>query len=133
MKIIAEIGVNHNGKLSKAKELIKIAKKGGALFVKFQLFKTENLVTRYSSSAKYQKKINKNQFKLLKKYEISIKDFKRIYEYCKKLNIKLLTTCFDIETFKNVNKNFKFDTFKIGSGDLNNLPLIYEIAKNKKN
>ena len=45
MKVIAEIGVNHDGKIEKAKKLIKVSKKNGADFVKFQLYKTENIVT----------------------------------------------------------------------------------------
>ena len=58
MKVIAEIGVNHDGKLSKAKKLIKFSKLSGADYVKFQLYKTENLVITNSSTASYQKKIN---------------------------------------------------------------------------
>ena len=132
MKVIAEIGVNHDGKIEKAKKLIKVSKKNGADFVKFQLYKTENIVTYKSKVSNYQKKITKNQYKLLKKYELTIKDFKVIFNYCKKIKIKPLTTCFDVQTFLEINKNFNQNIYKIGSGDLDNLPLIYQIAKFKK-
>ena len=55
MKVIAEIGVNHDGKISKAKKLILLAKNSGADYVKFQFYKTENIVVKNSSVAKYQK------------------------------------------------------------------------------
>ena len=132
MKIIAEIGVNHDGNILEAKRLIKISKDSGADYVKFQMYKTVNIVIKKSKSASYQKKVNKNQFKLLKKYEITLKNFKKLINYCKKININSLTTCFDIETFNNVKKISKSNIYKIGSGDLDNLPLIYEIAKNNK-
>lgn len=132
MKVIAEIGVNHDGKLSKAKKLIKLSKFSGADYVKFQLYKTENLVITNSSTASYQKKISNNQFELLKKYELSLKKFKILYRYCLQTKIQPLVTCFDLETFKEVNSIFKFNIYKIGSGDLDNFPLIYEIARNNK-
>ena len=124
MKVIAEIGVNHDGKLSKAKKLIKFSKLSGADYVKFQLYKTENLVITNSSTASYQKKISNNQYELLKKYELSLKKFKILFRYCLQIKIQPLVTCFDLETFKEVNSNFKFNTYKIGSGDLDNFPLI---------
>lgn len=132
MKVIAEIGVNHDGKLSKAKKLIKLSKLSGADYVKFQLYKTENLVITNSSTASYQKKISNNQFELLKKYELSIKKFKILFRYCVQTKIQPLVTCFDLETFKEVNSIFNFNMYKIGSGDLDNFPLIYEIARNNK-
>ena len=77
--IIAEAGVNHNGKLENAKKLIKKAAEAGADYVKFQIYKTENLVTKKARKAKYQKinlKKEENQFEMLKKFELNIKHFK---------------------------------------------------------
>ena len=73
IKIIAEIGVNHNGKISYAKKLIKIASDAGADYVKFQSFKAKNLVRKNTKTVKYQTKNSKesNQFNLLKKLEFS--------------------------------------------------------------
>ncbi len=74
LKIIAEVGVNHNGSIKLAKKLVDVAKKAGADYVKFQLYKTENLVQRKTKNLKYQiKNTKKNigQFALLKKLEIN--------------------------------------------------------------
>ena len=75
--VIAEAGVNHNGDFNKAKKLIKIAAKAKADYVKFQFYKTENLVTKNSITANYQKNFKKiSQYELLKKYELNEKKFK---------------------------------------------------------
>ena len=84
---IAEAGVNHNGKLSIAKKLVDIAKKAKADFVKFQIYKTENLVTKKSPLAEYQKKnIGKNtsQYSMLKSLELSVEQHSYLINYCKK-------------------------------------------------
>ena len=78
--IIAEIGVNHNGNINQAKKLINIAKKSGADYVKFQTFKTENLVCKNTKTTRYQSNnLGKktNQFNLLKKLELSENDHKK--------------------------------------------------------
>ena len=85
--IIAEIGVNHNGKINLAKKLINIAKKAGSDFVKFQSFKASNLVKQSTGVAKYQKNNLKKDIKqidMLKKYELSYEDHKRLINHCKK-------------------------------------------------
>lgn len=132
MKVIAEIGVNHDGKISKAKKLILLAKNSGADYVKFQFYKTENIVVKNSSVAKYQKKFFSNQFKMLKQFEINIKNMIDLLNYCKELKIKPLITCFDIESFMEVEKFFNLNLYKISSGDLDNIPLIYYISKKNK-
>ena len=89
--IIAEAGVNHNGDLQIAKKLINCAKKSGADFVKFQSFKTENLVTQRAKGAQYQiKNLKKeiNQFKFLKKLELSYADHLNLIKYCRKVKIR---------------------------------------------
>ena len=86
--IIAEAGVNHNGKLSIAKKLIKAAKKAGASAIKFQSFSAENLVTKNSKKAPYQIKNTRNkdtQYKMLKKLELKTSDYYAIKNYSKKL------------------------------------------------
>ena len=86
--VIAEVGVNHNGKISLAKKLIDKAKMSGADYVKFQIYKTDLMVTKNTKKASYQKKNskkkNEKQFEMLKKYELSFKDHLKIYNYCKK-------------------------------------------------
>ena len=81
--IIAEIGVNHNGKIKLAKKLINLASKAGADIVKFQSYRTEELVTAKSRLADYQKKKSniKNQFQLLKKYELNENQIKSLQKF----------------------------------------------------
>ncbi len=79
--IIAEIGVNHNGSLSKAYKLISEAKKAGANAVKFQSFIAEKIVTKFAKKADYQidsTTLDKNQFNMLKKLEIDFEFQKKI-------------------------------------------------------
>ena len=132
MIIIAEIGVNHNGKLHLAKKLIKNVKKLGADYVKFQIYKTNEFVTKKSISARYQKKVDNSQFKLLQNYEIEFKKYISLFKYCKKLKIKSLVTCFDTKTFDKIDNFLKAKLYKISSGDLDNLPFLYHIASKQK-
>ena len=84
VKIIAEIGPNHNGKIHLAKKLIKEAKKAGADYVKFQTFITEDIIIENAKKANYQinkKNKKETQFSMLKKLELSQSDFKILYDY----------------------------------------------------
>ena len=133
--IIAEAGVNHNGRIDIAMKLIDAAKEAGADIVKFQTFKSEKLVTRTAQKAAYQKKTtgsNESQFEMLKKLELSEKDHYLLVNYCKKKNIKFLSTPFDLDSI-DLLSSLKMDIFKIPSGELNNLPYIKKIGGlNKK-
>ena len=134
VKIIAEIGVNHNGKISYAKKLIKIASDAGADYVKFQIFKTSEHVTKRAVLAKYQiNNINKktNQYEMIRKLEFNKKEFKSLFNYCKKLNIKFLASCFDICSL-NIYSQLGASIFKIPSGEITNLPLLELIGSKKK-
>ena len=87
VKIIAEVGVNHNGSITKAKKLIDIAKDVGADYVKFQSYITEKLLNQYEPLMKYQKfniKRKINQFEMLKKFELNFFNQNQIKKYCKK-------------------------------------------------
>ena len=88
--IIAEIGVNHNGSLVIARKLILAAKKIGADYVKFQCYKTENIVHKKSDLAEYQKKTNLkfvNQFEMLKHLELSHKKILSLFKFSKKIKL----------------------------------------------
>jgi N,N'-diacetyllegionaminate synthase len=127
--IIAEAGVNHNGNINYAKKLVLMAKKAGADYVKFQTFKTDNLVKKNAPLANYQKnKKLKSQYELLKKLELSESQHKVIINFCKKNKIKFLSTPFDIESCKLL-KKLGLKIIKISSGEINNLPLLIEISK----
>ena len=133
IKIIAEAGVNHNGKIKNAIKLAEIAKKAGADYIKFQIYKTENLIINKTRTAKYQKKNSgfNDQFKMLKKYELSFEEHYKIFKYCKKINIEYLASVFDEESLDFLKK---FDNkVKIGSGEITNLPLLNKIAFYKMN
>ncbi len=133
IKIIAEIGVNHNGEIKRAKKLIDIAKKNKAEFVKFQMFNSENLVIRNANKARYQNKNDKSksQYEMLKKYQLSENNLIKLKNYSKKKKINFLVTPFDNESLDLIIK-MKLDYIKISSGDINNYPLLKKIGKQNK-
>src|SRR5690606_10474515 len=97
--IIAEAGVNHNGSLQTAKELIDVAAEAGVDYVKFQTFKASKLVTKSASRAAYQNTNTKNtdsQYEMLEKLELSEANHLELISYCKVKNIKFLSTGFDL-------------------------------------
>ena len=99
--IIAEAGVNHNGRLDLAYQLIDVAKDAEADAVKFQTFKAENVVSRLADKAEYQKKAtgsDKSQLEMIKKLEISFDDFIKLKKYCDKKEIMFLSTPFDYQS-----------------------------------
>jgi sialic acid synthase SpsE len=132
--IIAEIGVNHNGKISIAKKLIDKAKKVGADAVKFQLYSTKDTVTKYSYLAPYQKRNTKlfdNQYDLLLKYEIKKNFILNLKQYCKKKKIDFLVSVFDTKSLKILEK-LKYKNFiKIPSGEIINSFLLKSLNINK--
>ena len=132
--VIAEAGINHNGNLILAKKLIDLAVNAKADYIKFQLYDTESLVKDNASLAPYQKKntkFNYSQKTLLKKYELSFEDIKKLLIYSKKKKIKFLCTPFDVTSIKNL-KKLKLDIFKIASPDLDNFPLLYNLRNGVK-
>jgi N,N'-diacetyllegionaminate synthase len=133
--IIAEAGVNHNGSIDLAKKLIDAASFSGADAVKFQTFKTEDLVIKNSEKAEYQKKTsnkNESQFDMLKKLELSKHAYFELYKYSKKKKIKFLSSPFELDSIDTLN-NLGLEIFKIPSGEITNLPYLRKIGKlNKK-
>ncbi len=131
--IIAEAGVNHNGNFNLAKKLIDVAKKAKVDAVKFQTFKSENVVTKKTKMATYQKKnIGKKQTQLemIKKLELSKNDFIKLEKYCDKKNITFLSTPHSEDIIDFLNDLIPI--YKIASGDLTNLPFLEKIAKKQK-
>lgn len=118
--IIAEIGVNHNGSVEVAKEMIDAVKNIGADAVKFQTFKTENLVS----------KSLKDFFEMVKKLELSEEDFSELSKYSKKKKIIFFSTPTDEESVDLLH-NLEVPAFKIASGDLTHLPFIGCVAEKK--
>ncbi|QGU94988.1 N-acetylneuraminate synthase [Clostridium bovifaecis] len=132
--IIAEAGVNHNGNIKLAKELVDKAVEAGVDAVKFQTFKTERLVTGYANMAKYQKdNIGKedSQFNMLKRLELSYEEFIELKNYCDNREIMFMSTPFDFESADFLH-SIGVEAFKISSGDLTNIPMLEYIAKFNK-
>lgn len=131
--IIAEAGVNHNGKLELAKKMVDKAKEAGADAVKFQTFISEDLVTRDIPMEEYQKRNTgkkETQLEMLKKLELSRKDFIELKKYCEKKGIIFLSTPFDEGSVDFLEK-LGVQAFKISSGDITDLPFLRYIAKKK--
>lgn len=130
-KIIAEVGVNHNGDIKIAKKLIDIAKNCNADFVKFQLYSTSNLVLPNTKKANYQKnKKKESQAEMLKRYELNFEQIKILKHYAKKKKIKFLLSVFDLKSFE-LFKKLNIKIIKIPSGENNNFELLEEIKKYK--
>jgi len=133
--IIAEAGVNHNGNMEMAKQLIAVAADAGADYVKFQTFKTEKLVSAKAETAEYQKKntnTTSSQYELLKKLELSLEQHHELISYCKQKNIRFLSTAFDLESV-DLLVSLGIELFKIPSGEITNLPYLKKIgALNKQ-
>jgi N-acetylneuraminate synthase len=129
---IAEIGVNFENNLQRAKKIIKLAKEGGADAVKFQSYKAEKIACKNSPYYWDLKKVPvKSQYELFKKFDkFGFKEFKKLKEYCDKLKIDFLSTPFDLDAVDYLNNLVPF--FKIASADLNNYPLIDKICKKNK-
>lgn len=130
--IIAEAGVNHNGDLEIAKELVAAAAEAGADIVKFQTFKAKNLVTETAEKAQYQKDncgAEETQFQMLKKLEMSDEMHHEIIACCKAHNIEFLSTAFDLESLDFLSAHIGLKRLKIPSGDITNGPLIHAHAR----
>lgn len=132
--IIAEAGVNHNGSMELAKKLIDAAAEAKVDVVKFQTFKTENLVCKNAIKAEYQEKTtskNESQFEMLKKLELDIDAHKILMNYCEAKGIMFLSTAFDLESIDVLNE-LGMEIFKIPSGEITNYPYLRKIGKLKK-
>jgi len=128
--IIAEAGVNHNGSLDLAKRLVDVAVDAGADAVKFQTFKTENLVSRNAKKADYQKETtdtSESQFDMIKKLELDMDIHQKLIDHCQENNIMFLSTPFDNDSV-NLLSDLGLQIFKIPSGEITNLPYLRHIG-----
>ncbi|MBD1386225.1 N-acetylneuraminate synthase [Mucilaginibacter rigui] len=129
--IIAEAGVNHNGSLDKAFELIDAAVEAGADYVKFQTFKADKLVSVKAKKADYQIENTNNseesQFEMLQKLELSEADHEQLINYCELKNIKFFSTAFDLVSLQYL-ATIGMDMVKIPSGEITNLPYLRKAA-----
>lgn len=131
--IIAEAGVNHNGSFETACKLVDAAKAAGVDCIKFQTFKSENLVSHNAQKADYQKNTTSegSQIDMLKKLELSYNEFLGLKEYCDKAGICFLSTPFDFESIDFLNR-IDMPFWKIPSGEITNYPYLAALAKTGK-
>ncbi|MCI8769739.1 MAG: N-acetylneuraminate synthase [Lachnospiraceae bacterium] len=129
--IIAEAGVNHNGDLESAKQLVLAAKEAGADIVKFQTANVDSLVSGHAEMAEYQKKNTgkiESQRDMLQKILLSYNDFIELADFCEKTRIQFLSTPFDIESIGFLS-GLGVNIWKIPSGEITNYPYLVEIAR----
>ena len=131
--IIAEAGVNHNGNMDIAKRLIDAAADAGVDYVKFQTFKTENLVSFNAPTAEYQKAVTQetSQYAMLKRLELNEQQHIELIEYCNKKGVKFLSTAFDMDSI-DLLESLNLDLWKIPSGEITNYPYLARIAATGK-
>lgn len=124
--IIAEAGVNHNGRLDLAIQLCDAAKAAGVDAVKFQTWKTELIIAKNTEMADYQKanlNSDNSQFEMLKKLEMSYENFRIIKDYCDKIGIQFLSTADEKDSLDFLCK-LGIPLIKLGSGDITNIPYL---------
>lgn len=129
--IIAEAGVNHNGSVKLAKQMIEEAAKAGADYIKFQTFKPEKLVSKYAQKADYQKKMTgsqESQLQMLEKLALSYDDFVELKKYCEQIGIGFLSTPFDEDSIRFLD-SLDMDFWKIPSGEITNYPYLVQVAQ----
>ena len=131
--IIAEAGVNHNGDINLAYQLVDAAKAAGVDCIKFQTFKSENLVSHTAQKAEYQKAAtgDSSQQDMLKQLELSFDEFVSLKKYCDRKGICFLSTPFDFESIEFLN-SIEMPFWKIPSGEVTNYPYLVALAKTGK-
>lgn len=130
--IIAEAGVNHNGSLDLAKQLIDKAVEAGVDIIKFQTFKSEKLVSKAAKQAEYQQrnigKKDEGQLAMLKKLELSQADHEELITYCNEKGIRFFSTAFDMDSIDYLH-SLNMGLWKIPSGEITNYPYLRKIAQ----
>ena len=129
--IIAEAGVNHNGSLELARQLVDAAAVAGADIIKFQTFKAASLVTKSARRAEYQKNniggVDDSQYQMLKQLELSPEDHEILIRYCRERNIRFFSTAFDLDSI-NYLHSLNPGLWKIPSGEVTDYPFLKRIA-----
>jgi N-acetylneuraminate synthase len=130
--VIAEAGVNHNGSLDLARDLIDVAAGAGADAVKFQTFRAETLVTRSAPKAGYQRlttDAEESQHAMLTALELNEADHQALVEHCSYRSIQFLSAPFDRESLRMLVGRFDMPRIKIPSGEITNGPLLLAAAQ----
>jgi len=128
--IIAEAGVNHNGSLERAMQMVEAASAAGADAVKFQTFHSSELVTGFAEKADYQKQNEGavgSQYEMLRQLELSAVEFGALKNHCGHLGIEFLSTPFDIPSV-GLLVDLGVERWKLPSGEMTNLPYLRRIG-----
>ena len=128
--IIAEAGVNHNGDLELAKQIVKAAANAGADLVKFQTFTAERLAIDSAPKADYQNQTTdqkQSQFAMLRQLELTAEMHEQLIVYCSKQGIGFFSTGFDLQSVDYL-ASLGADRFKIPSGEITNLPYLRHVG-----
>lgn len=132
--VIAEAGVNHNGDLCRALEMIDVAADAGADAVKFQTFSTAAIANRNAPKAPYHERTTdrrESQFEMLSRLELSEDAHRRLVEHCGERQILFLTTPYDAGS-ADLMERLDAPAYKIASTDTTNLPLLRHIARKER-
>ena len=129
--VIAEIGNNHNGSLDRAFNMVELAHKAGADCVKFQIRNMKSLYRSKSINREGDDLGTEYILDLLDRFQLSVDDHRKIYDYCKKIGIIYMCTPWD-HTSVDILEDFGVPAYKVASADLTNIPLISKIIKTKK-
>ena len=133
--IIAEAGVNHNGNIEIARQLVDVAAAAGADAVKFQTFKAGNVISKYAPKADYQKKTTagtESQLDMVRKLELDEAAHLILIEHCQLRNIEFLSTPFDLASIDLLADKLNLPLLKIPSGEITNGPYLLHIARTGK-
>ena len=131
--IIAEAGVNHNGSLDRACEMVRVAARAGADLVKFQTFEASQLVSRAAPKARYQAEAtgtDESQYEMIERLQLSRSDHKVLIETCVAEGIGFFSTGFDPDSIDFL-VELGLDRLKVPSGELTNLPLLEHMARKR--
>jgi N,N'-diacetyllegionaminate synthase len=129
--VIAEAGVNHNGDIALAKQLIDKAAGSGADYIKFQTFIAEKIISKFAAKAAYQienTQSTESQLNMVKKLELSEADHWELLAYCKQKGVGFLSTPFDFKSVELV-KKMGVTIGKVPSGEIVNFPYLREMAR----
>jgi N-acetylneuraminate synthase len=125
--VIAEAGVNHNGSIERALEMVEVAARAGADAVKFQTFRAESLVTPEAAKAAYQQTATGSedgQFAMLKRLELGEGDYLRLADACKRAGVEFMSTAFDTESLRFLTEKIGISRIKVPSGEITNPQLL---------
>jgi N-acetylneuraminate synthase len=130
--VIAEAGVNHNGDLERAREMIRAAAEAGADAIKFQSFLPEALASNRAEKAGYQQRNargNENQLEMLSRLALDFDEQHSLFEYCREQDIAFLSSPFDAASARFLHEQLRLETIKLGSGELTNAPLLWQLIE----